>query len=153
MIQFLIDNYWLIAGGILSIAFGGYVAYRNYRKNRFAEASIQFRNKVLVTLEAIYPEVFSYLEINELNRRTRQSVPVIVTAATEFLYHLPFYRKPGFRRKLKYYTDTAWKTDWNDQSRFELYDKSKSMPGSTHVSPRDKFEHSVDALLSYAKEK
>jgi len=152
MIQFVIDNFYVIAGGILSIAFGGYVAYRNYKKNRFAEASTKFRNKVLVTLEGIYPEVFSYLylDTNKLNNRTRQSAPIVVTAATEFLYHLPFYRKHGFRRALKYYTDTIQQTDWADQSRFELYNK---MPRLTDVSPRDKFKHSVDNLLSYAKEK
>jgi hypothetical protein len=137
----------------LTIAFTGYVAYRNYRKNRFAEASIQFRKKVLITLEGIYPEVFPYLylDTNKFNNRTRQSVPIIISAATEFLYHLPFYRKPGFRRALKYYTDTAQQTDWADQSRFESY--HESMPKLGDVSPTDKFKHSVDKLLSYAKEK
>lgn len=150
MLNLIINNFDKIAGAILFSSFGGYVTYRIWRKNRFAEACIKFRHKVLSALEGIYPEVFVYVPTNEINTRIRQSIPIVVTAATEFKYHLPFYRKGSFGNAVNHYTDTARQTNWDSHIAYLMY-PSMHKPGG--ISPGDKFKHSVKNLLSYAKEK
>ena len=149
MSDFIIRNFDRLAVGLLVAAFGGYAAYRNYRKNRFADACIKFRNGVTTALEGIYPAVSVYIPPDEINAKILQSIPKIITAATAYRHHLPFYRKGSFDRATQNYSDTARNTDWNSHIAFSMF-HSMQKPGD--ISPGDKFKHAVDDLLSYAKE-
>ena len=150
IIDLIIKHFDKIAGAILSVAFSGYVTYRISRKKRFADASIKFRNEIMMPLRNIYPTISVYMQPDEINNKIKNSIPPIVTAATAFRHHLPFYRKGCFDRATKNYSDTARNTDWNNQIAYSMF---SSMQKPDDISPKDKFKHAVDGLLSYAKEK
>ena len=150
MISYIIQHMYIIAGTALSIIFTAIVTYILTRKSREAEAARTFRNKVLSALEGIYPEILIYIPIDDINVRIRQSIPIILTAATEFKFHLPFYRRRGFGNAINHYTDTARQTDWHSHHAYLMF---PSLYKPEDISPGDKFKHSVNNLLSYAKEK
>ena len=149
MIELIINNFLALVGGILTISFGGYVTYRIYRKNMTAQACITFRNNVLTMLEGIYPDILIYLPIDEINTRIRQSVPKVVTVATEFRHFVPFYRKRTFDIVVKKYCDTAKNINWESKIAFEIYKESMSKPGDKSL--KEIFKHAVDNLLKFAK--
>ena len=150
VIEFIIRNFDTLAVGLLLTAFGGYVAYRNYRKNRFADVCIKFRNEVTTALEGIYPTISVYIPPDEINTKILQSIPKIITAATAYRHHLPSHRKSGFDRTTQNYSDTARNTDWNRHIAHLMY-PSMQKPGD--ISPGDKFKHAVDNLLYICKRK
>lgn len=150
MTEFILRNFDSLAVGILLAAFGGYVAYRNSQKNRVADASIKFRSELMNALENIYPTISVHMQPDEINIKIKNSIPRIVTAATSFRHHLPFYRKGCFDRATKNYSNTARNTDWNSHIAYLMF-PSMQKPGD--ISSGDKFKHAIDDLLSYAKEK
>jgi hypothetical protein len=150
MISYIIQHIYIIAGTALSIIFTAIVAYIFNKKSREAEAAKTFRNKVLSALEGVYPEIVVYIPTDEINVRIRQSIPIILTAATQFKFHLPFYRKRGFGNAINHYSDIARQTDWHSHHAYLMF---PTMHKPEDISPGDKFKHSVNNLLSYAKEK
>lgn len=144
MIQLIIDNFITIAGGILTIAFGGYVTFRIYRKNRVAEASVKFRNKILTELKGLYP-VTQYWE-QSIFLRFRQSIPEIESITTEFRYFVPFYRKWAYNKALKDYCKYCNEITGNDIASYSLW---PNFP-KPRKNPREQFKNIVEHLLSFA---
>jgi hypothetical protein len=145
MIQLIIDNFITIAGAILTIVFGGYVTYRIYRKNRIAEASTKFRNKILTELQGLYP-VTQYWE-QRIFPRFSQSIVKIESIATEFRHFIPFYRKRAFDATLKNYCDYCNKITWNEVAAYAMY---KNSMDTKDKGPREQFKNIVEYLLSFA---
>ena len=137
-----------IAGALIMAAISFYLTGLNKRKDRFAEASITFRNEVTTALEGIYPSVSVYIPPDEINTKILQSIPKIITAATAYRHHLPFYRKSRFDRTTQNYSNTARNTDWNSHIAYSMFPIMQK-PGD--ISPGDKFKHAVDDLLSESK--
>ncbi|MEW6068279.1 MAG: hypothetical protein AB1610_08315 [Nitrospirota bacterium] len=144
MIQLIIDNFITIAGGILTIAFGWYVTYRIYRKNRVAEASVKFRNKILTELKGLYPVTQCWEQ--SIFLRFRQSIPEIESITTEFRYFVPFYRKWAYNKALKDYCKYCNEITWNNIASYSFW---PNFP-KPRKNPREQFKNIVEHLLSFA---
>ncbi len=142
----IIDNIYSILGAILLASFIGYITYRNNRKNRIAEASTKFRNKILTELQGLYP-VTQYWE-QGIFLRFSQSIVKIESIATEFRHFIPFYRKRAFYATLKNYCDYCNKITWDEVGAYAMYKNSMFDPKDK--GPREQFKNIVEHLLSFA---
>lgn len=147
MTEIIFNNIYHIFGAVLLASFVGYIAYRNNRKRRAAEAAIKFRSKFFTELEGLYP-VTHYWDQGTFPR-LYASITKIESAATEFRYYVP--RKAAFDTAVKEYCEYCKNTTWNEVSAYAIYKNSMYKPGDK--GPREKFQHIVESLLSFAKEK
>ena len=147
MVEIIIKNFYVIAGGILPIAFGGYMAYRNNKKNRRAEASMRFSNKVLAELEGLYP-VTQHWE-QSIFPRFSHSITKIESACAEFRYFIPFYRKGAYDKAIKDYCKYCNEITWESCAGHTMWPEMRK-PGD--LGPRETFKNIVEHLFSFAKE-
>ena len=143
--DFSIDNFGAIVASVLTLL-GFYVTYRIYYKTRFNRAASAFRSTVLAELQGIYP-VTQYWDMN-IFPKFAASVFKIESAAEEFKFVLRC--KTEFESAVKEYRDYCKTITWNQEAAWTLYPTSRK-PGD--VSPRDKFSHIVDRLLSFTVDK
>lgn len=91
------------------------------RTNSSRAAASTFCNEVFNALKGIYPSLSIYVAPDEINKRILQSIPQIITAATAFGYHLPFYRKSTFNKTTQNYIEIARNTDWNSHIAWLMF--------------------------------
>lgn len=145
MIDIIIDNFNKIAGTILGAALVAYFGYRTYKKTRFNQAAAAFRSRVLTELKGIYP-VTQHLDAVTFQRFSK-SIIEIESAAAEFRFYI--VRKGTFDTAIKEYCDYCKQITKGD------YTNSIFWPGTIKdgISPQVRFEHIVNNLLSFAKDK
>jgi len=146
MIDLIIANFNKIAATILSSSFVGYIGYRTYQKTRFNQAAAAFRSRVFAELKGLYP-VTQYWDMQTFPRFS-QSITEIESAAAEFRFHVT--RKRAFDAAVKEYCDHCKKTSWNECAAWSMY---PTMRKEGEISPREKFDHLVKSLLSFAEKK
>lgn len=146
MLELLINNFEKIIGGILAAVFSGYVTYRIYQKTRFHQAAATFRSRVLAELKGLYPGT-QYWDMQTFPRFS-QSIIEIESAAAEFRFFVT--RKHAFDAAVNEYCDHCKKTSWNDCAAWNWF---PTMRKEGEISPREKFDHLVKNLLSFAEEK
>jgi len=81
LFTFLLDHFTVLAGAILLTSFGGYIAWRNGRKTRMANAALIFRN-------AIEPNKFDGLRGHILHGALIQTFFEINKTVHEFRLHI-----------------------------------------------------------------
>lgn len=133
---------------VLTALFVGFIGLCVYAGKNYFSASKQFRNTIYTELEGIHPAIHAYIPTDEINTKIWQSIPKIVTAASEFSHFLPTCCKRTFSRAVEHYCDTARKTNWNSQVDDDFYPEMRK-PGE--INTRDKLKHAVDNLLKFAK--
>ena len=146
MIDLVINNFDKIIGGILVAVFGGYITYRIYLKTRINQAAATFRSRVLAELKGLYP-VTQYWDTQTFPRFS-QSITEIESAAAEFRFYVT--RKSALDAAVKEYSNHCKKTSWNECAAWDMY---PTMRKEGEISPREKFDHLVKDLLSFAEEK
>jgi len=96
MIDELFSNLWPVFGAILLAAWVGYIAYRNSRKSRLAEAAATFRSSIV-------PSAFSGMRGHQLHGTLICTYPVHREAAKEFKRYLGPIAKFRFERAWRAY--------------------------------------------------
>lgn len=112
----------------------------------FSQAASTFRSKVLAELEGLYPITQGWSR--EDYSRFIQTIPKINTIAQEFRFYLK--RKKEFDAAIYRYSNHCKQITWEQCTAWTLY---PSMRKEGEMSPRDKFNHLVKSLLSFAEEK
>jgi len=112
----------------------------------FNHAATMFRSKILTELEGLYPitQVWSRTDYS----RFTQTIPKIHTIAQEFRFHMK--RKNEFDAAVNKYCNHCKQITWEQCAAWTMY---PTMRKEGEISPRDKFDHLVKALLSFAEEK
>ena len=95
LIRILLDHFWPIAGTILSAFFVGYISYLNNRINRFATASVAFRNAFSAELAALKNPASVDLDVHKL---LMDAFPRHSAAVEVFRHHLSARRQRQFAR-------------------------------------------------------
>ncbi len=140
-----------IAGTLIVLAIGAYLAGLNNRRNRFANASEKFRNTCLKELEGLYPTPAKWPDQDiHILAILKDKFPALEVAVTEFRCHLSWYNRRRF--------DNAWE-QYHKEYYFDYIPISgTSIAKGESVYSYDytktyhtNFKHNVDNLLKYAK--
>lgn len=142
LIDFIINNFWVIAGSIIGTAFAGYVAYRNNRKSRAADAVLKFRNKVISELEGLYP-ITLHWDANTFSH-LYSSLSKIECAAAEFRFFVK--SKDDFDTAIKNYNEYCRKTTYEEVSADTIF---SSMRKEGEIGKREQFKNIVEHLISF----
>lgn len=139
---------WLLGiAGTLALAWIGFhLTNATNRKTRFHQAAATFRSRVLAELKGLYP-VTQYWDMQTFPRFSR-SITEIESAAAEFRFSVS--RKRTFDAAVKEYCEYCKQISWEQCAAWSMY---PSMRKEDEISPREKFDHLVKALLSFAEEK
>jgi hypothetical protein len=141
MIEFFIKHFEAIAGSVLFICFGGYIAWRTWNKQRFITASDKFRSTILTELLGIYP-VNGFWK-PEVYPQIQKTVPIIKKAALEFRPTIPFYRKRRFDKAVTEYCDQCQNMKWDKAVTDVVFsDEIKT-------TQKEQFVKCVNHLLSF----
>lgn len=146
MLELLLNNSEKIIGSILAAVFGGYVTYRIYLKTRFHQAAATFRSRVLVELKGLYP-VTQYWDMPTF-QRVSNTIIEIESAAAEFRFSV--YSKRAFDAAVNEYCEYCKQISWEQCAGLAMY---PTMRKEGEILPREKFDHLVKNLLSFAEEK
>jgi hypothetical protein len=112
----------------------------------FNQAAATFRSQILSELEGLYPVRQGWSR--EDYARFKQTIPRVETIAQEFRFHLE--RKKEFDTATHAYCNHCKKITWEQCTAWTLY---PTMRKEGEMSPRDKFDHCVKSLLSFAEGK
>jgi hypothetical protein len=139
-----------VVGGVVVGVFNHYLTKSRNTEERnikeFNQAASAFRSKILAELEGLYPitQVWNRADYS----RFTQTIPKIHTIAQEFCFRVK--RKSEFDAAVKEYCDYCNQISWEQCAGWEMY---PSMRKEGEISPREKFDHIVKSLLSFAEEK
>lgn len=139
---------WLlgIAGALALAWIGFHLTDATNRKTRFNQAAIAFRSRVLAELKGLYP-VTQYWDMPTFQRFSN-SIIEIESAAAEFRFSVT--SKRAFDAAVKEYCEYCKQVSWDQCAGWAMY---PTMRKEGEISPRDKFDHLVKTLLSFAEEK
>ncbi len=151
MIDIFINYFYAIAGGILSLSFGGYITWRIYSKKRFVDAADNFGNTILTELEGLYPTPIKWpKEPMMIVEILKEKFPRLEVAVTKFRGHLMWFKRSRF--------DRAWQEYHKDYFQYvpmqgESYSYGKLIEKhNTMNTYQDTFRNNVAALLKFAKQ-
>ena len=96
MLNWVLDNPWVVLGPVLLAAFGGYVAYRNNFKSRRAAACASFRANVTNALSGLYPLAATWPANPE--RQLQAAFPHLQAAVAQFRPFVPWWRRRAYDR-------------------------------------------------------
>ena len=147
----LIDKYFIaIAGGILSICFASYVAWRTFQKRRFISAADKFRDVILKELEGLYPIPSNWpTNAFHIGKVLTDKFGIISSAVESFRPHVPFYKRTSFDRAwFRYYNAYADEPAYN-RKKEQSYDHY--MDFQDNPNPKETFRKNVAALLKFAE--
>ena len=137
---------------IFTGAFGGWITWFIYRKQRFIAASDKFRNAIFTELEGLYPTPAKWPSREfQIVQVLRDKFPKLEIAVTEFRGHLNWINRKRFddtwsKYNKEYYYDYVPMTGKSYGKNGELiYEVDNT------TSYKDNFKHNVDALLKFAK--
>lgn len=116
------------------------------RIREFNQAAATFRNKVLTELEGLYPIAQGWSR--EDYARFKHTIPKVETIAQEFRFYLD--RKKEYDAAIYAYCNHCKKITWEQCAAWNLF---PTMRKEGEISPRDKFDHCVKSLLSFAESK
>lgn len=137
----LLSNPWPAAGVVLMACLVAYLAFRNNKKNRRANACADFRAAISAALVGLYPEPSDWP--SNIDSHLRQAFPALQTAVTRFRPFVPWYRRRGFDRAwLRYRSAYERKVDVQCYHHYIAYDDQPD--------PKATLRRNVSALLSYA---
>jgi hypothetical protein len=145
------NNFSKIVAVILTGAFGGYVTWHIYRKQRFITASDKFRNTVLTQLEGLYPTPVKWpSQEMQIIQILKDKFPKLEIAVTEYRCHLGWINRKRF--------DNVW-LQYNKDHYFDyvpIQGKSYAKGEAVYTYDNTKtyqenFKHNVDALLKFAE--
>ena len=147
IVDIFIENFYAIAGAMLCITFAGHIRYRNSKKNRMAEASAKFRNKVLTALKGLYPNTVDWPK--DADVKYGQALPAIESAVAEFKCFIPSLRKEVFDAVFEECRNNRYKMTHNTRTAYVMYPDMRK-PGEQ--SPEEIFKDSIEALLLFANQ-
>lgn len=146
----IVEKLSLIILPILLTALLGSIITRKHKElEKFTDAAITFRNKVLNVLEGIYPVTCTWWD-EILFPKFQQSVSSIETAAAEFY---PFVRrKAEFDAAIKNYHDYCQQGKYRKGTPHMTYPNSPALP-NPGIDPVEEFKKIVEHILSFADKK
>ena len=142
-LDFLVTNFWPIAGSILLACFVAWLGYRTVYHGRRAGACAAFRttlNRELLSLLSSWPSNIDTVLISRY--------PVIESAVREFRYYVPWWRRHSFDRAWFIYLHGS---DGTDRSHYYQY-MGYSSPDRVIPDSKATFEANVNHLRSFANE-
>ena len=139
---------WLlgIAGALALAWIVFHLTNATNRKTRRHQAASIFRSRVLAELKGLYPAT-QHWDIATFQRFSK-SIIEIESATAEFRFSVA--RKRAFDAAVKEYCDYCKQVSWEQCAGWARY---PTMRSEGEISPRDKFDHLVKNLLSFAEEK
>ncbi len=146
IINIIGNNIIPIAGALIMASIGFYLAGRNNRLNRFANASANFRNAFLNELRGLYPLAVEWPKDSPaIDHILRKAFPSLQSAVTEFRNFLPWYKRYFFDKAwFRYCCSTGRKIDVQCYHHYMFFEDNPEY--------KETFRRNVENLLMYAKQ-
>ncbi len=157
VLAFLTGNFWAIAAAVSAACLAAYLAGRNGRSARQADACSTFRSKVLAELGAIYPTPGNWP--TDIDTYLRAVFPSLQVAISEFRPFVPWWRRRAFDRAWNIYRrgkdgrliDVQYYWQYIPHSGAGV-ESGKPFTHDNRLTYKKYFKENVDGLLRFASE-
>lgn len=143
VIDFVLSNFWQIAGGILSACFVAWLGYRTAHRGRRANACATFRSAILAELASIYPNPAAWPE--NIDAFLRSRFTALQSAVENFRPFVPWWNRWRFDRAwFRYRCATGHKIDIQCYHHYIAFGDNPNYKAIFYAN--------VSRLLSFANE-
>lgn len=138
-----------VAGGVMVGFFNHFMTKSRNTEDRkireYNDAATKFRGFIIGELSGFHPINQHWVKTDFC--RLHESIPKIKSAAADFAFFVE--NKGKFENAVKEYDEYCRKITWNE---YEAWERYPTMRKEGEISPRDKFDHIVKNLLSFAEQ-
>jgi hypothetical protein len=158
-IDFLINNFYIISGCILTCALTAYLVQRNNRKNEFNSAALKFHNTFLTELIGLYPTPVDWpSDKSQIIDILEAKFPKLQASVAEFYRVLPWYKKNDFLKQWNMYRVGKGISEDNHQYYWQYVphtgagiENGRAVTFNNLATYQSNFKKNIDNVLKYAK--